>query len=174
MLIADKCEQFIFDERTAKRSTCGVAMQLRNLVVRWNVGILLIKERRGIQPIRAAMNITASVQSVGAGGRAHVDVSPAGRALLSVVHRSIYPPLRHGFWRRSGQGLADGEINRRRTLNGRSAGAGGIGHSGIVYNSGRGYLARALAVEQIAGIDAIQQKAVAGVALAIGPDRLIS
>ena len=47
-------------------------------------------------------------------------------------------------------------------------------HSGIVHDAGRGHLAGALAVEQVAGVDAIQQKAVAGVALAIGPDRLIA
>ena len=35
-------------------------------------------------------------------------------------------------------------------------------------------MAGALAVEQIAGIDSIQKKRVAGVALAIGPDWLIA
>jgi hypothetical protein len=38
---------------------------------------------------------------------------------------------------------------------------------GVVYDSGRSYLAGALAVEQVAGIDAVQQEAVAGVALAV-------
>src|SRR5208282_6134080 len=49
-----------------------------------------------------------------------------------------------------------------------------ISNASVVYNAGRGDLACALAVEQVAGIDAVQQEAVAGIALAIGPDRLVA
>ena len=44
---------------------------------------------------------------------------------------------------------------------------------GFVHDSRRSHLAGGLAIKQIAGIDSVQQKAVAGVALPIGPDRLV-
>jgi hypothetical protein len=49
-----------------------------------------------------------------------------------------------------------------------------FGNASVVHDASRCHLARALAVEQIAGIDAVKQKAVAGIALPVSPDRLVS
>jgi hypothetical protein len=48
------------------------------------------------------------------------------------------------------------------------------GNSSVIHNTRRSHLAGALSVEQIAGVDAIQQEGVAGVALPVGPDRLVA
>ncbi len=111
---------------------------------------------------------------IGAGGRAHVDVRAAGRSLLRIVHGRIHAQFLNGFGSRRRQRLADRQINRRRALDRGCRSAVGIRHTGVVYDAGRGHLAGALAIEQIAGIDAVEQETVAGIALAIGPDGLIA
>ena len=60
-----------------------VAMQLRNLVVRGNVGILVEEEGRGVDPVGAAVNVGGAVEVVGAGGGAQIDVRAGCGALLS-------------------------------------------------------------------------------------------
>ncbi len=78
------------------------------------------------------------------------------------------------FRRGSGQGLADGKINGSSALDGRGGGAVGVGDSSVIDDACGGDLAGALAVEQVAGVDSVEQETVAGIALAIGPDRLIA
>ena len=52
VLIADETEKFVFDQRTAQRSSRRVAMQFRDFVIRRNIRVCLVKKRRGVQPIR--------------------------------------------------------------------------------------------------------------------------
>lgn len=108
MLVADKAEEFVFDESAAHCSAGGVAVQLRDLIVRRNVGILLIEKWRGIQPICATMAVKRAVNRVGAGSSAHVDVSSTGAALLRVVHRGIDAKFLYAFRSGRWQRLADG------------------------------------------------------------------
>ncbi len=92
----------------------------------------------------------------------------AGCALLGVIHRCVDADLLNGFRSGRGKRVADGEIDRGAGLN--HAAAARIAHAGAWAHAVGGHLAGALAVEQVAGVDAVQQKAVAGVALAVGPD----
>ena len=48
------------------------------------------------------------------------------------------------------------------------------GDSGVIHNARQSVLTCALAVKQVAGVDAVQQERVARVALAVGPDGLIA
>ena len=148
-------------------------MQLGHLFVAGNILILIVEIRRSIQPIGFTVNISAAVKRVGAGDGAHIDVSAAGGSLLRVIHGRVDVKLLNRFRRRRRQSLADRQIRRCRALDDFRCGAAGTGDASIVHYSRRGHLAGALAVEQIAGIDTVQQECVAGVALAIGPDRLI-
>ena len=120
------------------------------------------------------MDVKAAVGFVSAGSRAHVDVRAAGRSLLRIVHRSIHANFLNRFRSRCGQRLSDGQIRRCRGLNHPDARAGHQGDPGIVHNPGGSHLAGALAIEDVAGVHSIQQKTVAGVTLAIGPDRLVA
>ena len=97
----------------------------------------------------------------------------AGGTLLGVVHGSVYAKFFDGFGGGSGESLADGEIGGSGALKGlgrRAGNAGGAADAGVVDDAGGSYLAGAFAVEEIAGVDAIEEKGVAGVALAVGPD----
>jgi len=113
------------------------------------------------------------VEIVGAGGGAHVDVGAAGGTLLGVVHGSVDAKFFDGIGRGSGESLADGEIGRGGALErlGGSAGdAGGAADAGVVDDAGAGDLTGAFAVEEIAGVNPVEEECVAGVALAIRPD----
>ena len=98
----------------------------------------------------------------------------ARRTLLGVVHAGVDAQLLDGVGSRRGYRLADGEIGRSGTLHLGGAELRGAAHAGVVHHPGRGDLAGALAVEKIAGIDAVQEKGVAGVPLAVGPDRHVA
>ena len=174
MLIAYKTEKLVLDERKAESSPGGVAVQLRYFLVARDVRILVIEIRRRIQPIRSAMNVSAAVKRVRAGRGAHVDVSATGGSLLRVIHGSVDAKFLNRLRSGRGQCLANGEIRRCRALKDFRRGAARAGNAGIVHNPCRRDLACALSIEEIAGVDAIQQKSIAGVALAIGPDRLIA
>ena len=70
---------------------------------------------------------------------------------------------------RAGKSIADGQVDRRAGLNHTAGAAVANTRAG---DHARGCnLAGALAVEQVAAVDAIQQEAVAGIALTVGPDR---
>jgi hypothetical protein len=73
-----------------------------------------------------------------------------------------------------GNRFADGEVNRRAALDRKRAQSGRRADTGFIHNSRGSHLAGRLAVEKVLGVHAIQQERVAGVALAIGPDRLIA
>ena len=149
-------------------------MQLRNLVIGRKVQILLVEERRRVQPVGAAMHEAFPMNRIRSGGGTHVDVRAAGRALLRVIHGSVDTKFLDSLRSGRGQCLPDRQVHGSRALNGCRAGAGSVRHAGIVDNARRRYLTSALAVKQVAGVDAVQQKSVAGVALAIGPDRLVA
>ena len=68
----------------------NVAMQLRNLVVRRNILILIEEEWSGVEPAGAAVGVKVAVQIIGARRRAHVDVRARRRTLLRVIHRGIH------------------------------------------------------------------------------------
>ncbi len=174
VLVADKAEKLVLDKGAAQRSAGGVAVQFRHFFIGGNIVVLLVEIRRSVQPIRSAMHIGSAMNGIGAGGSAHVDVGAAGGTLLRVVHGSVHAKFLNCFRGRGRQRLANGQIGRRRALNDLGGGAARAGHSGIVHNARGSHLAGALAVEQIAGVDAVQQKGIAGVALAVGPDRLIA
>src|ERR1700676_1005059 len=119
------------------------------------------------------MEVSAAVEVVSAGGSAHVNVGAAGGTLLGVVHGSVYAELFDGFRRGRGQSLADRKIGRSGALQGFRGGAGNAGgaaDAGVVDDASGGDFAGAFAVEEIAGIDAVEKEGVAGVALAVGPD----
>ena len=168
VLVGEEAEELVFDDGAADHSAQGVAVQLRILVVRRHGLVLIEEERRGIEPVGGAMQIESSVIVVGAGGGAQVDVRAAGCALLCVIHRCVDADLLDGFRSGRRKRIADGEIDRGAGLN--DAAAAGVAHAGAGTHAIRGYLAGALAVEQVAGVDAVEQEAVAGVALAVGPD----
>src|SRR6202035_4038885 len=50
----------------------------------------------------------------------------------------------------------------------------GLAYSGVVHDSGGVYLAGAFTVKDVAGIHAIQQKTITGIALPVGPHGLIT
>src|SRR5580704_102004 len=94
----------------------------------------------------------------------------AGRgALLRVVHRGIDADFGEHFGGWRGNRVADGEVNRGQGLNHTARAVGG-GNAGAVDDARRWNLAGALAIEEIAGIDAIEKEAVRSVALPVGPD----
>ena len=97
-------------------------------------------------------------------------VEPCWASYIEVLTRSSCDR----FWSGSGQRLTDGQIGRGGTLDHRRAATGGAADAGVVDDAGGSNLAGALAVEEVAGINAVQQEAVTGVALAIGPDGLIA
>src|ERR1700693_797839 len=98
----------------------------------------------------------------------------AGRTLLSVVHAGVDAQFLNAFGCGSWQRLTDGQIRRSGALYHSCAGAGGTAYAGVIHYACGSYLAGAFAVEEIAGVDSIEQKTVAGVTLAVGPDGLIA
>ena len=152
-------------------------MQLRNFVVLRNVWVLVVEKWRGVQPIRPAMQISLPVNRIGSGRRAHVDVRAAGRALLRVVHRRVHakflqssPEPEWATPARSPDTATPCSESVRPACWCRLRPA----DAGVVHNARGSHLAGAFSVEQIAGIHAVQQKRVAGVALAVRPDRLVA
>ena len=93
---------------------------------------------------------------------------------MGVIHRSVDAKFLNGLRCGRRQRLTNGQIGRRRSLNYFRSGAAGAGDSGVVDDAGGSDRARGLAIEQIAGVDAVEQKCVAGVALTVGPYRLIA
>ena len=88
--------------------------------------------------------------------------------MLGIVHGCVDADLLDAFRGRRGQRVADGEIDRRTRLN-HAAGAT-VAIAGAADHARGGDLAGALAIEQVAAVNAVQQEAVAGIALAVGPD----
>src|ERR1700758_3045947 len=174
VLVRDVSKKLVFNQRSPQCSAGRVAVHLRNFVVGRKVGVLLVEKWRRVQPVSAAMNLATAVEGIGARGGAHVDMSTAGRALLRVVHRGIDADLLNSLRGRRRDRLTDRQVDGRRALNWRRAGAGRIRHAGVVHDAGRCDLAGALAVEQVAGVDPIDQKTVAGIALSVGPDGLVA
>ncbi len=120
------------------------------------------------------MNVGRAVKIVGAGGGAHVNVRAAGGALLGVVHGGVDAKFFYRFGRRRGQSLTNCEIGRGGALDDCSAAAGGAADAGVVYDASGGDLAGAFAIEEVAGVNAVEEKTVAGIALTVGPDGLIA
>ena len=158
MLIGQEGKKLVFDDRAAHCAACDVAMQLRGLVVGGNVRVLIHEEWSGVDPVGAAVDVGRAVIFVGARGGAQVDMRARGRTLLRIVHRCVDPDFGNGFRRGRGNGVADREINRGRRLDDAAAAAGAGLHAGRVDDARRSHLAGALAIEQVAGVNAIQQK----------------
>src|SRR5271157_2251100 len=174
VLVAEKAEKLVLDDREAQRSTSRVTMQFRHFLVAGDVFILVVKKRSGVQPVGSAVPVSLAVNCVGSRLCAHVDMGAAGGALLGIVHRSVDAKFLNGLRCGRRQALADGQIGRRRTLNYLRCGAASAGDAGIVHDAGRSHRTGGLAIEQSAGIDAIQQEGVAGITLAVGPYRLVA
>ena len=173
MLIGQEAEELVLDDGAAKIAAQHVAMQLRDFVVGGNIGILVEEERRGVEPAGAAMDVGRSVILIGARRGAHVNMRARRGTLLRVVHRGVDPNFLEHLRRRRGNRVADGEVDRRQRLN-HAARAGAGRNAGAVDHARRRHLAGALAVEQVAGIHAVEQKAVRSVALSVGPDGSVS
>ena len=172
VLVAEEEEELVFDDRAADGSAGGVAMELRDLLALGNVGVLLEEEGRGVEPIGAAMAVGGAVEDVGAGGGGEIDVGAGGRALFGVVHGGVDADLFDGFGGRCGEGVADGEIDGGGGLD--DAAGAGVADAGVVDDAGGGDLGGGFAVEEVGGVDAVQEKGVGGVALAVGPDGLVA
>ena len=70
VLIRQESKQLVLDDGTADGAAEYVAMQLRDLIGRRNVRILIEEERSGVEPIGAAMGVGSAVPGIGAGGGA--------------------------------------------------------------------------------------------------------
>ena len=57
VLISQEAKQLVLDDGTAEGAPKYVAVQLRHLVVRRNVGILVEEEWRGVDPVGAAVRV---------------------------------------------------------------------------------------------------------------------
>src|ERR1700742_911052 len=173
MLVGGEAEELVFDDGAAEGATGNPAMQWRILLIVGNVVVVLEEEWRGVDPVGAAMAVESAMKFVSARSGAERDVRAGGRALLSVVHGRVDLPLLNGFRRWCRDGVADGEIDGSNRLND-AADTKAAGDTGAVDDARGADLTRALAVEEIAGIDAVKREAVGGVALTVGPDGLIA
>src|SRR5271169_5615040 len=90
VLVAHKTEKFVLDDWEGECSPCRVAVQLGHFFVAGDVGILVVEEGSGIQPVRSAMPVSLAVDGIGSRRGTHVNVRAAGRALLRIVHRGVY------------------------------------------------------------------------------------
>jgi hypothetical protein len=149
-------------------------MQIRIFLLARDVRVGFEKERRRVERVAGSIDISAAMELVGAGGGAHVNVRATRGALLRVIHAGVDAKLLNGFGGRSRNGLADSQIGRSGRLYFCGAELGGSAHTSVVDHARGGDLAGAFAVEQIAGVDAVEQEGVAGIALAVGPDRHVA
>src|SRR5208282_4551711 len=173
VLIGEKAEELVLEDRATHSTAGGVIMQAGDFVAVRNIGVGIVEKRSGIESVGGAIDVSAAVETVGAGRCAHVNVGAAGGTLLGVVHGGIDAKFFDGFGRGSGKRLADGEIGRSCALKrfgSRAGNAGGAADTGVVDDASGSDLAGAFAVEEIAGVDAVEKESVAGVALAVGPD----
>ncbi len=173
VLIGEKAEEFVLDDRAAEGGARGVVVETGDFIGGGNVGVGVVEKRGGVKRVGPAIEVSGAVEIVGAGGGAHIDVSAAGGTLLGIVHGSVDAKFFDGFGSGSGKSLTDGEIRRSGALQRLGGGAGDAGSAadaGVVDDAGAGDLAGAFAVEEIAGIDAVEEESVAGVALTVGPD----
>src|SRR6202166_184818 len=108
-------------------------MEFGVFLVGGNVGVGFEKERSGVQPIRAAMDVRATMDGVGAGGGAHINMRAAGVTLWSVIHAGVDAQFLDGFRRGSRQRLSNSEIRRSGALYHRRTGAGRAADAGIFY-----------------------------------------
>ena len=172
MLVGDEAEELVLDDGTAERAARRSSGATAGFF--WLSGmfsVLLEEERSGVDPVCAAMTVERAVKLIGAGVVLSRDVRAGCRTLLRVVHGGVDADFCNCLRRRRGDGVADGEIDGRDRLND-TAGAEAGGDAGAVDDARGGDLAGALAVEEVAGVDAVEREAVGGVALAVGPDGL--
>ena len=101
----------------------------------------------------------------------HANVRAAVVALGSVVLRGVDRDFLNGIGGRSGKSLANRPVHRCAGLD-RAARAevlAGVQHEAVLTD-----LAGGIAIKQVIGADAVQRKAVAGVAVSVGKDGLIA
>ena len=149
-------------------------MQPWVLLIRRYIGVRVEEIRSRVEPIGAAMDVELPVNVIRSRSRAHVDVGAARRALLGVIHRSVYANFLDCFRRRRRNRFADRQVNRSTALDRQSAQCGRRSHTCFIHNARRRYLARRLPIEEVFRVNAVQKKRIARVALAIGPNRLIA
>ena len=89
VLVANVVEQLVLDDGTTGRKPGVDAMQLRILLVRRDIAILLEEEGRRVQEVGSPTDVGSAVEAVGAGGSAEVDVRAAGGTLLCVIHGGV-------------------------------------------------------------------------------------
>ncbi len=174
MLVADEKKNFVFDDRAAQRKPGSHTVQLRIFFRRGNARILIEEKRRGVKRIGAPVQVRAAVNAVGSRSGAQVNMRAARGTLLRVIHGRVHSKFLNGLRRGAWQRLANGKIHRRGALDYCRSELCRAADSRVIHNPCGSHLARALAVEQIFGVHAIQEKTVAGIALAVGPDRLVT
>ena len=170
VLIAEERKEFIFLDGRSESTASRVAVQAGDFLVGGNVRVGVVEEGRGIESVSAASNVETSVIIIRTGGGTHINVSATAGSLLRVVHRSVDAKLFDRLWSGTGKSLTYCKINGSGGLN--DAAGGLIARAGVVDDACGRDLAGALAVEKIAGVDAVEQKCVASVALSVGPDGL--
>src|SRR6202012_1469626 len=101
------------------------------------------------------MAVQSAMKFVSARSGAERDVRAGGRALLGVIHGCVDLYLLNGLRRRCRDGVADGEIDGCDRLD-NAAGADATGDTGAVDDARGADLTRALSVEEVAGINAVE------------------
>src|ERR1700694_2986156 len=120
------------------------------------------------------MKVSASVNVIRARSGAHVPVRTTVGPLRGIVHRSIHAKFLNRFRGGGGNGFSDCQIDGGGALDWNRAQVAGLAYAGVVHDSGGVYLAGAFTVKDVAGIHAIQQKTITGIALSVGPYGLIT
>src|SRR5208282_6693165 len=73
VLVTGKREKLVFDNRSADGCAGGVAMEFGHFFAGGNIGILIVEIRRGVQPIRSAVNISGAMKAIAARYGVHID-----------------------------------------------------------------------------------------------------
>ncbi len=133
--------------------------------------LLLEEERIGVQAVVGEGAIDLAVEDVGSGQCVDVDLRSGRRTLLRVVHRGVDPKLLDELGRGRGKRVAVRAEDRSSHAR-RAADAGAL--ADVERVTLRVGTRAGLAVEQIGGVDAVHLERVGGIALAVGPDRLVA
>src|SRR6266481_5222711 len=177
VLKAEVSKKFVLDDWCAEGAAGSVAMQFRNFVACRDVGVSVVEKWSGVEGIGPTVDIGAPMDIIRSGSGADVNVRAAGGALLRVVHGSVHAKFLDGFRSGSGESLADCQVRGRGALDGlrrRTGEAGSAADAGVVHDTSGSHRTCTFPVEQVAGVDTVHHESVAGVALPVGPDGLIS
>ena len=66
MLVGEKAEEFVLDDRAADRAAGGVVMQAGHFVAGGNIGVGIVEKGSSVEGVRGAIDVSAAVETVGA------------------------------------------------------------------------------------------------------------